>query len=55
MPHRISALRTEEELLRLVRPHFELVDFHRVTLKADDLYIRSLTLRNARRNSSVSA
>lgn len=51
VPARFFALRTDEELLRLVTPAFEVVDFHAIPLRAGDFYFQSLTLRKRSRSA----
>jgi SAM-dependent methyltransferase len=48
VPPRFFALRTDDELTRMVETHFEVVDFHTVPLRTDDFYFQSITLRRPR-------
>lgn len=45
VPPRFFSLRTDEEIQDLVRPHFEILDFHVVPLKRPGFHFQSLTLR----------
>jgi hypothetical protein len=47
-PPRFFSLRTNEQLQELVRPHFEIVDFHVVELEPPSWNFQSLSLRRPR-------
>ena len=45
VPPRFFSLRTDQEIQELVRPMFEVIDFHTIPLKRAGFHFQSLTLR----------